>query len=121
MEVLTLNKRVRTKWRDIVSRRMIELDITQAELAKTLKVGRSTIGHWLTGMREPRSLDDFESLAKALHLDPAQLMNTAVQKETRDILNKEELNLLSDYRKLSPKDKITIKRMVESLPKTRSK
>ena len=40
--------------------------MTQTALADTLDISQGTIGHWLNARSEPRSLEDFESLAKAL-------------------------------------------------------
>ena len=61
-------------WRDCLRACMKERGLSQEELAQQLGVSQGTISHWLTGKRQPESLEQYEALAKALLIHPADLL-----------------------------------------------
>lgn len=61
-------------WEQRLKRRRQELGLRQAQLAEALDVSQSTITHWENGRREPENLQQWERLAAALKLHPAELI-----------------------------------------------
>jgi transcriptional regulator with XRE-family HTH domain len=61
-------------WQDRMRARRKQVGLTQAGLAERLALSQSTITHWETGKREPDTLQQFEELAKALEMHPAELI-----------------------------------------------
>lgn len=61
-----------SNWSDRLKSKMHELGMTQEELAKTLGLSRSAIGHYMTGTRHP-PLKQFVKIATLLKTDPAWL------------------------------------------------
>jgi len=65
-------------WRSRFIKRLEQLKrsekLTQERLGEILGVTQGTIGHWKTGKRSPDNLDQYEKLAKALKLHPAELL-----------------------------------------------
>lgn len=64
-------------WRERFRERFYELeksgDITRASLAERLECSRARIDHFINGVRSPRSLSDYEKLARAVGLHPAYM------------------------------------------------
>lgn len=65
-------------WRDRFQRRFNDLKrdegLTQAKLADQLDVSQGSINNWLSGYRSPRTLEQYEALAKAIKMHPAHLL-----------------------------------------------
>lgn len=53
-------------WKVRAKSRMRELNLTQEKVAERFGVTQGTVGHWLSGRREPETLAKFEELAKFL-------------------------------------------------------
>ncbi len=65
-------------WRDRFKRRLSELKasegFTQEKLGEMINRSQGTIGHWVHGRRQPKSLEEYEKLAQALRVHPAWLL-----------------------------------------------
>lgn len=71
--MVTMSERLANAFTRNVRERMQELGINQGELADRLKVGKSFVSQMLSGHRRP-GLDSLDSWAKALELEPADLL-----------------------------------------------
>jgi len=67
------------KWHDRFKSRFQELKVTkgmtQYTLADDLGVSQGTVANWLNGIREPRSIQDFEKIASVLGVTTDWLIN----------------------------------------------
>lgn len=67
-----------SRWRERAKRRYLQLKttegLTQAKLAEQVGVTQGAIAHWLSGRRQPDTLDQYESLARSLKMHPAELL-----------------------------------------------
>jgi transcriptional regulator with XRE-family HTH domain len=52
-----------------------ELGLTMAQVADLCGVGTGVVSRWEAGKREPRNSDSLRAWARALQLEPAELVN----------------------------------------------
>lgn len=66
------------RWRERAKSRYIHLKstegLTQAKLAEQVGVTQGAVAHWLGGRRVPETLEQYEALAMALKMHPAELL-----------------------------------------------
>ena len=66
------------EWRDRAKAQFKKLKkerkITQEYISEKVGVTQGTIAHWFSGRRSPETLEQYEKLAVALELHPAELL-----------------------------------------------
>lgn len=58
----------------LAKRRRKELSLTMAQVGEACGVGIDVISRWEAGLREPRNSDSLRAWARALQLDPGDLL-----------------------------------------------
>lgn len=86
---------------------------TQAELARQLGKGESTIGCWENGIRQPTVADTIQ-VCKYFNLDIVDLISTDLN---TDSTNENEKELLRLYRRLTPDQQNAIIKTMETMVK----
>lgn len=66
------------RWRERAKSQYIKLKrsegLTQYKLAEQLGVTQGAVAHWLSGRRVPETLEQYEALAIALKMHPAEML-----------------------------------------------
>lgn len=100
-------------WRERFRARYDELKrtegLTQPKLAETLGVEQSTVSHWYTGKRSPENDEQFDALAAALRMHPAEL-RYGVTPMTEEVRLREEA-----WRRLSPANQKAMREVIRAL------
>lgn len=98
-------------WRERALRRFQYLkthsDMTQVSLAEEIGVVQSTVSMWLSGEREPDTLDLLEKLARGLKMHPAEMLYGF------DMLS---VDLYQRICNLDPASKAAIMTLIDSIP-----
>lgn len=92
--------------------------ITQEWLAERVGVTQGTIGHWLNGRRSPDSLEDYEKLASAIGMHPAELLY-GVQASSQ--MSKDGMEFARAWEELPSKQKASVKTLVLAFKKPPTK
>lgn len=92
--------------------------ITQETLAERVGVTQGTIGHWLNGRRSPDSLGDYEKLAAALGMHPAELLY-GVTSESQ--ISQEGVEFAKAWEDLPVKERSSLKTLVFAFKKPSTK
>lgn len=58
----------------LAKRRRQELGLTMAQVGQLCGVGTDVISRWEAGLREPRNLDSLRRYARALQIEPGELV-----------------------------------------------
>lgn len=92
--------------------------ITQEWLAEKVGVTQGTIGHWLNGRRSPDTLEDYEKLASAIGMHPAELLY-GVQPDAS--VSKDGMEFAKAWEELPSKQKASVKTLVLAFKKPSTK
>lgn len=92
--------------------------LTQEALAEKVGVTQGTIGHWLNGRRSPDSLEDYEKLASALGVHPAELLYGVPPGSQ---ISKESAEFALAWEDLPPKERASLKTLVFAFKKPSTK
>lgn len=96
--------------------------MTQDELAKKLGVGRSTVGMYEAGKREP-DFEMLEAIADIFNVSMSALVDkdTAPAQSMGEILEESELELVEKYRQLTELNKGRVLQQIDTLLDAQSK
>ena len=110
-----------TNWRDRFKTRFTEMKrtkgVTQESLAEQMGLTQGTVGHWLNGRRSPDTLSDYEKLAVALEMHPAELLYGINPEQT---IGKEGAEFARAWEGLPSKERSSVKTLVLAFKKQKS-
>lgn len=92
--------------------------ITQEWLAEKVGVTQGTIGHWLNGRRSPDTLEDYEKLASAIGMHPAELLYGV---QSGPSVSKDGIEFAKAWEELPAKQKASVKTLVLAFKKPTTK
>lgn len=84
-----------TDFAERITELMAELDINQQDICRECNLNKSTISHYVTRKREPRS-DKIDIIARAYNVNPAWLMGFDVSKYIEEPIKNANTDLLVD-------------------------
>lgn len=92
--------------------------MTQESLAVQMGLTQGTIGHWLNGRRSPDTLADYEKLAVALEMHPAELLYGINPEQA---IGKESAEFAKAWEGLPTKERASLKTLVFAFKKPKAK
>lgn len=105
-------------WRDRFKERFRDLKrgqgLTQEMLAEKVGVTQGTIGHWINDRRSPEKLEDYEKLAKALGMHPAELLYGV---ETASQISRDGMEFAKAWEELPHSQRTSLKTLVYTFQK----
>jgi transcriptional regulator with XRE-family HTH domain len=100
---------------DRIRRRRLELGLSVQEVAKACGVSRQAANAWESAATKAPSGPNLVAAAVALKVNEQWLATGKEPKERAEPLGTDELELLAKYRRLTPRDKGTVKSLAQSL------
>ena len=97
----------------LLKKRRIELSLTQRQIANQVGVTEATISRWESGDIDNMRRDKIASLAMAFKVSPLLIMGIDDVENLYKPVNKDELELLSDYRDVDAEDRNMVRGMLK--------
>lgn len=92
-------------------------DITQADIARALKVSTSSVSYWVTGQKIPRA-DRLAALCRLFRIEMSDLLTEKmpVQSFEQELFYNEAV-MMRKFGELSDRDKQVVRDLIDSLTK----
>jgi len=97
----------------LLKKRRTELSLTQRQVANEVGVTEATVSRWESGDIDNMRRDKIAGLANALKVSPLLIMGMDDTYQSYNPVNREELELLGDYRDVPAEDKCIIRSMLK--------
>lgn len=94
---------------ELLRKRREELSLTQRQIANEVGVTESTVSRWESGDIDNMRRDKIARLANALKVSPLLIMGIENSEQYCRPINREELELLDDYRDVGVDDRNMIR------------
>ena len=99
---------------ELLRKRRIELSLTQRQVANKVGVTEATVSRWESGDIDNMRRDKIAGLANALRVSPLMIMGIDDAEQYKPI-NREEVELLDDYRGVDVEDRNIVRSILRRL------